>query len=153
MTHRQTHHFVMRHMNEIDSMARVLAHYFPTPAEAITGIYELLVNAIEHGNLGIGYAAKTDLIYRGAWQDEVARRSAAPEFADKKVDIDVTFDNNECQMIICDQGQGFPWQTFEAQTSQDWRPNGRGLWIARHSPFDLNFNPAGNQVTCTARNA
>ena len=53
----------------------------PDPEAVIIGLTELLVNAVEHGNLGITYEDKTALNAAGTWDTEVRRRLALPENA------------------------------------------------------------------------
>ncbi len=47
------------------------------------GLSELLVNAIEHGNLEIGYDEKSRLLQSEGWQGEIDRRLALPEYTDQ----------------------------------------------------------------------
>jgi len=45
-------------LNEAESLASFLANCFPDPDRALTGISEILINAVEHGNLAISYEKK-----------------------------------------------------------------------------------------------
>jgi anti-sigma regulatory factor (Ser/Thr protein kinase) len=118
----------------------------------MTGIYELLLNAIEHGNLDIGYDLKATLIHNGQWMQEIERRLAQPEYAKREVDIRLIRDKHICCLTISDMGKGFPWQKYVRTLSCGRRPNGRGLWIAFNSNFDhITFSPTGNAVTCVAK--
>lgn len=51
--------------------ARVLATHLartcPEPERAVQGLQELMVNAVEHGNLGICYAEKGRYVLAGTW--------------------------------------------------------------------------------------
>jgi len=144
--------FRLNDINRIYSLSKMLAHFFPDTESCTIGIYELLLNAVEHGNLGIGYEEKTDLIRSGLWHAEIMRRLALPEYADKELNIIIQINEQECRLSISDQGNGFPWRDFIRRAGEDHRPNGRGLYIAMQSSFDdLFFNPAGNEVTCVAQ--
>ena len=61
--------------------ARVLAAAFAALCEepdlAGMGLVELLVNAVEHGNLGITFHEKSELLSAGRWEEEVACAPAA----------------------------------------------------------------------------
>jgi two-component system cell cycle response regulator len=140
-------------LDHVYVIAQTLAHYFPNPEQYVTAIHELLLNAVEHGNLGIGYEKKTELLRTGKWVDEVEHRLALPENIGKEVDIRLSYDGFEYTLTIADEGQGFAWEDYVLRPI-DTRPNGRGLWIAFHSRFDrIAFNRRGNQVTCTVRDA
>ncbi len=142
----------LKDLDSIYILSQLLAHYFPKPEQYVTGIHELLVNAVEHGNLGIGFEEKTKLIREGKWKDEVARRLSLPEYANREIEIRIDHDEREGRLTITDQGQGFPWREFVARPLNGKRPNGRGLWIAFNSQFDrIAFNPMGNEVTCVVQ--
>lgn len=141
----------LQDFDNIYILAQTLAHYFPKPEQFVTGIHELLVNAMEHGNLGLGFAAKTELIRQGKWKEEIAHRLSLPENATKEVEIKLSYNEFECRLTITDQGKGFPWKEFVGRPAGSALPNGRGLWIAFNSKFDhIIFNAAGNEVTCVA---
>jgi anti-sigma regulatory factor (Ser/Thr protein kinase) len=152
--------YTLKGQDGVANLAQTLARYFPKPEQSVTGIHELLLNAVEHGNLGIGFNTKTGLIRQGKWKEEVARRLALPEYSGREVEIELSHDAHECRLVIADQGKGFPWKEYLGRSTGGREPNGRGLWIAFNVAFDrLLFNAAGNEVTCvgsippSARNA
>ena len=59
---------------DVEKLVPLLAGLFPHPGRAVTGIAELMLNAIEHGNLEIGHELKADWIARGIYHSELARR-------------------------------------------------------------------------------
>lgn len=142
----------LKDLDNIYVLSQAIAHYFPKPEQFITGIYELLLNAFEHGNLGIGFETKSELVRHGKWKEEIARRLALPEHSEKAVEIDLTYDEKECRLVIADQGEGFPWQKYLNGNIDNGQSNGRGLWIALNSKFDqVKFNSVGNEVTCVVQ--
>jgi len=146
----QVHHYQLKTLQEIFDLSQSLAHYFPEPEQVMTGIYELLLNAVEHGNLGIGCAAKTQLIKDGKWEAEIMHRLSLPHYAAKHVEITLRHDDKECRLTICDQGEGFAWREYLAREANPRDLHGRGLLIAFNAGFDhIAFNEAGNIVTCT----
>lgn len=139
----------LRDVDNIYLLSQTLAHYFPQPEQFVTAIYELLLNAVEHGNLEIGSKKKGELLYDGTLRDEIERRLDMPEYARKEVEIKISHDDSECRLVIADQGGGFPWKDYIDNRSDEKAPHGRGLWIAFNSQFDyIAFNAAGNEVTC-----
>lgn len=113
------------------------------------GIHELLVNAIEHGNLGIGFEAKSSLLRQGRWEEEIARRSALPELKNREVRVALSRRPNKWLVHISDEGDGFDWQKKYALTPSKKAPNGRGLSIVKACAFsDISYNRKGNAVSC-----
>ena len=133
--------------------AAVLVNACPDPNAAVIGLTELLVNAVEHGNLGITYEDKTALNAAGTWDDEVRRRLALPENADKRVELDVDRTDDELRFTIRDEGPGFAWEKYvEVDTSRAFDNHGRGIAIARAMSFDrVEYRGNGNEVVATVR--
>lgn len=138
-----------RSLDEAESLASFLANLFPNPDRALTGTAELLVNAVEHGNLGISYEDKTALMDENAWREEVERRLALEENRDKEVVVIFEKKNDTYYMQVTDQGNGFNWKTFlEFDPSRASHNHGRGVAMANMIAFDrLVYNEKGNQVT------
>ena len=57
--------FRFRTLEEAKSLAYFIANCFPDPVMAVCGINELLVNAVEHGNLGVTYDNKKFFLING----------------------------------------------------------------------------------------
>jgi CheY-like chemotaxis protein len=148
-------HFEVQSLQDARTMATVLAGYFPDPDQVIIGLLELLVNAVEHGNLGIGYALKSELMAKGEkfWQAEVTRRLALPENQHKKVEVSLHNKKDEIVITITDIGQGFDWKRYiDFDPVRLTDPNGRGVAKANIMAFDrMEYNDAGNSVTCYVR--
>jgi len=138
-----------RTIEEGESLATMLANFFPVPERALTGISELLVNAVEHGNLAIDYEAKGGLIRDNSWDDEIARRLADPRYSVRKVEVLFERREDACCIRITDDGDGFDWQRYlEIDPARATDNHGRGIAMARMLCFDtLVFNERGNQVT------
>ncbi len=71
--------FRFRTLEEARNLAFLIANCFPEPEAAVYGLNEMLINAVEHGNLGITYGEKTQLILEGRLRKEIERRLALPE--------------------------------------------------------------------------
>ena len=97
-------------LDEAEGLSIFLANYFDEPDRTLTGISELLVNAVEHGNLGISYEEKSDLVAAKTWQDEISNRLAAPRFADRLVTVIFERKEKACYIQITDGGDGFDWK-------------------------------------------
>ncbi len=138
-----------RSVEEAENLASFLANLFPDPDRALNGTAEILVNAVEHGNLDISYDDKTDLMDANTWRDEVARRLEMPEHKDKKVTVIFERKNGTCYLQVTDQGKGFAWKSFlQFDPSRASHNHGRGIAMANMIAFDrLAYNDKGNQVT------
>jgi len=140
--------FSCRTLEEASQLAQTLASAFPDPERVIQGLLELLINAVEHGNLGITYEDKGALLVADAWQSEVNRRLALPENRHKRVEVRLERRPDTIEVTIRDQGQGFNWVrflTFDPDRAID--PHGRGIAMAHALSFDtLDYIGRGNVV-------
>ncbi len=145
----QVFHYTLKHMEAVHSMAEVLAKHLPSSHRYVLAIHELLINAIEHGNLEIGFDHKTQLLNEGRLAHEIARRSAMPQYAIRQVRVKVERSSQECSLTIIDDGKGFTPAHYMHHKPDPGLPNGRGLYIAQSARFDsLSFNDVGNMVRC-----
>lgn len=143
-----TMQFSVRTLSEAENVSCLLASCFPKPERVVTGLMDLLVNAVEHGNLAITYEEKTRLLAEGTWQDEIARRLTMPDYADRKTDVIYQRKAEGWFVQITDQGQGFDWKRYwHINPSQATSSHGRGIARAKLLSFDrLIYNEVGNQV-------
>ncbi len=143
--------FRVRTLREAHALAAGLSTLAVDPASAALGLVELLINGIEHGNLGIGFYDKAGLLAADRWEQEVEARLALPENADKHVHTSVRREDRRLRISIRDCGPGFDWRRFiELDESRALHPNGRGIVVARHVSFrTLQFNERGNEVVVT----
>jgi CheY-like chemotaxis protein/anti-sigma regulatory factor (Ser/Thr protein kinase) len=140
--------FSFRTLDDVQNLAALMSHICPAPERALVGLSELLINAVEHGNLGIKYEEKSDLNERGQWKAEVARRLALPEHRDKFATLHLQRDARQIRFTIIDQGAGFDWQSYlEIDPLRAFDNHGRGVAIAKSMSFDeLRYQGAGNEV-------
>ena len=143
--------FELRSIDEAALLASFLAHGCPRPESAVLGLSELLVNGVEHGNLGITYAEKSQLRRSDTWSEEVSRRMALPENRDKRVRVQLFREPDGVRLIISDDGRGFDWERYlDFDPDRVFDPNGRGIAMARMSSFDtLQYHGCGNRVEVT----
>ena len=140
--------FRIRDLQEAKLVALQVAHLCPEPQRAVTGISELLLNALEHGNLGIGYHEKGHLMRGGQWQREIERRLGASANRGAYVELEFDVSKERVQILVRDQGQGFDWNPYlELDPERAFDPHGRGIALARLSSFDsLEYRGNGNEV-------
>jgi DNA-binding response OmpR family regulator len=145
--------FQLRTLQEARTLASSLANYFPQPQRVFLGISELLINAVEHGNLAITYHEKSRLLQQGKWEDEINRRLALPEYQDKKVEVRLEHVPHEMRLLIKDEGAGFAFSNYmEMSAERAFDPNGRGIAMSRMTSFDsLQYLGRGNQLVAVVR--
>lgn len=141
--------FEYQNLNEADQLASLLASSCPDPCKVISGISELLINAVEHGNLHIGYTEKSELKKKGQWREEIERRLRLPEYQQKMVKVNFVRNGSSISITIKDQGGGFNWQNYlDFQPDRAFDCNGRGIAMANMLSFDdIQYNDVGNEVT------
>ena len=142
--------FRFRTLEETNNLSYFIANCFPEPEHMVYGLNELMVNAVEHGNLGITYDEKMELSLSGKWQLEIERRLSLPEYKDKYATLEYSATENELIVSIRDQGQGFAWENYlELSPKRATDPNGRGIAIAKMKSFPLlEYKGNGNEVVC-----
>lgn len=141
-------HYTFHSLDEADIMSKLLSHRCADPDKVLIGLSELLTNAIEHGNLGITYQEKSDLINLGNWKEEVLRRLTLPEFSNKVVSVEVERAGGEISFLIKDNGEGFDWKPYlEISTERAFDTHGRGIAIANGMSFNsVQYMGKGNEV-------
>lgn len=149
----ETAEFSIQNLIDARNLSAYLASYFPHPQKAIHGLSALMTNAIEHGNLQIGYNEKTRLVTEGTWEHEIKKRLASKEYRDKRVHISVERDEEQVNVVITDEGEGFRWSDYmDFDPTRMTDPNGRGIAKANIMGFtSIRFNEKGNEVTCTVK--
>ncbi len=145
--------FRIHNLRECNLVASQVAHLCPEPHRVVTGISELLINALEHGNLKIGYEEKSNLMRRGMWQIEVERRLNSREHRGGFIELEFNVADDRVQIRIRDQGQGFDWTPYmDFDPDRAFDPHGRGIAVARLSSFDeLEYIGDGNEVVATIK--
>lgn len=140
--------FTFRTPEEVDSISALLARMYPVPMDALIGIRELMLNAVEHGNLGITYAEKTRLQADGRWIDEINRRLALPEFRDRQARAILERLDHGIMLTIEDQGSGFDWTGYlSLDATRVGHTHGRGIAMSRAISFDdIRYDAPGNRV-------
>lgn len=140
--------FNFRTLSDAESLAAFVANCFPDPERVIRGLGELMINAIEHGNLGLGYESKTQLVERGTWRSEIDRMQKLPEHQNKIATATVAVKEDGIYVVIEDQGDGFNWKKYmRIDPARAGDNHGRGIAQANAISFDkLSYNEKGNKA-------
>lgn len=140
--------FRFRTLADAESLAAFIANCFPEPERVLPGVAELLINAIEHGNLGLGYERKTTLIDSGTWRGEIERMQNLPQNEDKYAYATISHKDGGTYIVVEDQGAGFEWRDYlRIDPARAGDNHGRGIAQANTVSFDkLGYNEVGNRV-------
>ena len=136
----------------------LLRHALPsssprTLSELSVALRELLINAIEHGNLGLTYEEKTHALELGTLRQLVDDRRANPERSALRTTVWMQRSGDDLRIRIRDQGLGFDWRRLPDPTdpANILADHGRGVLLAALAVDELTYNEAGNEVTVLKR--
>ena len=141
--------FQFRSLDDVRSVSSLVACTCDEPDKVAMGLSELMINAIEHGNLHIGYEEKSELRKADKWELEIASRLELPENKGKFASIDIINNSDKVIFTITDQGKGFDWGEFmEFDTTRVMDNHGRGIAMANKLYFSkLEYQGSGNIVS------
>ncbi len=144
--------FTFRSADEGRDLAHVLAEVCAMPEQVSFGLNEMMMNAVEHGNLEITYEQKTALVRAGTWSAEIERRLATEPYRDRCVVVELARSGNEAVFTIRDEGKGFDWTGYLSLTAKRAAdPHGRGIALSAMMSFSsLTYLGCGNVVVCKA---
>ena len=111
-------------------------------------LFELLMNAIEHGNCGISYEEKTEYLNtHGDIIPLIREKASLRENRDKRVYFSYKITPERSYYTIRDEGDGFDWQGMVSGDDANLEMHGHGIRMASHYIENLRYNNAGNQVS------
>lgn len=144
----QNAQFQFRTLEDADHLAVFTARLTADFDRTVIGLHELLINAIEHGNLGISYSEKSNLIENETWKDEVNRRLADPVLSTRKAVLSIESVADGFAITIADEGKGFDWEKYlEFDPDRAFHSHGRGIALARSLGFQsMEYTAPGNRV-------
>jgi len=110
---------------------------------------EMLINAIEHGNLAVTYDEKSKAMDSHGMGPLIAHRSGLHKYMARRVDVTVRRLPRRVVVQIADEGEGFDWRSLPDPNDPMnlLSSHGRGILLARMSVDSLTFNEKGNEVT------
>ncbi|WP_135077499.1 response regulator [Terasakiella sp. SH-1] len=134
--------------DDIAGLAPLLSHITPNPEWTVMGLSELMINAVEHGNLALTYADKTSLVENEDWEIEIHRRLKSEAYKDRVATIEVNVDAEKIEFSIKDQGNGFNWEEYMSfDSGRAFDTHGRGIMLAKEMSFDyMQYLGCGNHV-------
>ena len=112
------------------------------------GLYEMIINAIEHGSLGITFEQKCQAIEQNAYEALLRGRMSDPTYSRRRVTIDYRMIPGELHYVVRDEGEGFDWRNLACADPLKGllTPCGRGILLARIYLDRVEYNEKGNEV-------
>jgi YesN/AraC family two-component response regulator len=137
--------FAVRTVHDAQKLAVRIAAACNDPEKGV-GLFELMANAIEHGNLGITYEDKSRFLEEGTHQAEIRRRLELPENRSKRARIELERDQHRLRLRIRDCGAGFDYRKYlTVDPRRLFDAHGRGILLAGNA-LDLQYIDPGNEV-------
>ena len=114
-----------------------------------TALTEMLVNAIEHGNLGITFDEKKVALESNSFGNLLQQRLAGADQRGREVSVTFSMNENSITYIIRDQGTGFDPSILPDLDAPEsiWLENGRGIQMSKALVDKVSYNSIGNEVT------
>lgn len=144
--------FRFRNLDEAEGLTHLLAAACPDPDRVAVGLSELFINAIEHGNLEMGYQDTTEAIERRGRFEEIHRRQQDPRLGARFVEVRFEHLPDRYRILVKDQGKGFDWHEYlRLSPERAYDSHGRGVFMAAQCFDRLEYLGKGNAVSAEIR--
>jgi len=114
---------------------------------------EVIINAIEHGNLGVTFEDKSESMMNDNYFEVIKKRQLEPQNIEKKVHIDYSINSEKVIFIVADEGEGFNHEKFAKTSSEEMNEgfftHGRGITMTKSAFDEVTYNKKGNHVMLT----
>ncbi|WP_339743197.1 hypothetical protein [uncultured Maricaulis sp.] len=150
MTTLDTASFRLRTLEEAVQAALFLGAMAPRVCETTVGLYVLMANGIEHGNLDFSTEDKAQGLASGNWARKLAQRMAEPEYHARRVNVDFQRGERLISLLIQDDGDGIDAETAELANPLRVGHRGRGIKLAKSMGFaELTWLGIGNTLAAS----
>jgi anti-sigma regulatory factor (Ser/Thr protein kinase)/CheY-like chemotaxis protein len=114
---------------------------------------ELLLNAYEHGNLGMTFEKKTELIESGKYEEELKEKE---KWCKLNIFLKFALLGDKPTLSIRDEGCGFDFKKHLSMSEDDMarnllKPNGRGIFLAFKYFESIKYVGSGNEVVVVGK--
>jgi ActR/RegA family two-component response regulator len=143
----------LRFGNDIDNLpyiinqavmnASVVCHDIPMLKMALG---EVLLNAIEHGNLNITMKEKSAAMQHDSYPELLRKRMEDPLYAGRLVTLHVQINQERLVYRIIDQGTGFDYRNLFKRDPHATAGSGLGLFVVKSFFSRMSFRGKGNEV-------
>lgn len=109
-----------------------------------TALHEAVINAIVHGNLGMGSADRETVDGFKRYCAQIECRLSDPRWADKWIEIDAQWAGTEIAVTVTDQGAGY--RSGRPGEAEKLEKSGRGLRIVRALARNVRIDAGGRRI-------
>lgn len=110
------------------------------------GLQELIVNAIEHGNLAISYEEKALALQEGSFEKLLEKKKKDDVFKNKRVTVEFHQEQSYNEWTINDEGNGFdPCKISSFSKDSEWI-HGRGIMLCRFLFDEIQYFNEGRSI-------
>ncbi len=117
-------------------------------------VYEAIVNAVEHGNLDLQSALKSDLLEtRDHFATLRNSRMSSEHYGARKIRVKCGIIPEKVEVTVKDEGNGFDHTALLDRIRKEPDPenllacHGRGIMLIANCVDDVRFNAVGNEIT------
>lgn len=116
---------------------------------------EIIVNAIEHGNLNITHGEKSQALDEGRLIELFRERLHDPRFRNRCVTVTCRVTRQQAAYVITDEGDGFDFAKLanlgQTEIERADKAHGRGIFLTRQFFDSVEYEPPGNRVRLLRR--
>lgn len=112
---------------------------------------EILINAVEHGNLNITMDEKAKAVRKGTFEELVRQRRKNDAYAQRTVTLEVHMDHDLLEYLVTDQGEGFDYKKDFDTDPHAHIGSGLGVQIAKNFFHQVIYEGKGNRVRLVYR--
>jgi len=113
-------------------------------------IRELIINAMEHGNLGITFEEKSESLINGTYIQILMDRQKSLLNSKKRIKVESSLTPERMEVVITDEGDGFDHEKMLARSMNDDTNgilgHGRGIAMSKIFLDSIVYNEKGNSV-------
>lgn len=112
-------------------------------------LYEVIMNAIEHGNLHILYETKKEWLKKNIYNKKLKELLKTDKAKETNVEITLKIEETIISINVKDKGDGFNPKQEAKKINNDGfaRESGRGIMMIKSYFDEVKFNKKGNAIT------
>lgn len=136
-------------------LTRNVSKYLPSREITMlrVALREIIINAIEHGNLDISFEDKSKAMMENRYIHFIAERQKDPVCRNRRVTIDYEVTPEKVIYHVADEGRGFDYKSMLNKNvemlNENMSTHGRGLRLCQEFFDEVIYNDCGNEVFLT----
>jgi DNA-binding response OmpR family regulator len=112
---------------------------------------EIILNAVEHGNLNISMSEKAEAVNNGTYYELLDQRRTDPRYASRVVTLKVHMEPDAIIYHVIDEGDGFDYRKKFDPDPRTHIGSGLGMEIAKNFFSEVSYKGRGNRVKLVYR--